>query len=97
MYQKMHMDADAFPVLDKVYVNGEHTVPFYRFLKTQKPEAIGGILEPTKKIQGETPFGELSWNYEKFFVNETGGVVGRYSHAKDVKDLEDWIKEQLAL
>lgn len=97
MYQKMHMEPDAFPVLDKVYVNGEHTVPFYRFLKTKMSKAEGGILEPTKKIQGETPPGELSWNYEKFFVNETGGVVARYTHAKDVKDLEEWIKTQLGL
>lgn len=97
MYKKMHMDADAFPVLDKVYVNGHQTVPFYRFLKEKKPDAEGGVLEATKAVQGATPRGELSWNYEKFFVNEDGDVIGRWSHAEDVLQLETWIQQQLEL
>lgn len=93
----MHMGPDTFPILDKVYVNGPNTVPFYRFLKERMPDAKGGIFEATKKVQGETPRGDLSWNYEKFFVNETGGVVGRFTHNKDVLELEGFIKAQLGL
>lgn len=92
----MHMDEDAFPVLDKVHVNGEYTVPFYRFMKQKQPVAEGGVLEPIQKIRGEIPQGELSWNYEKFFIDENGDVIKRVSHAIDVISLEEWIKEQLA-
>lgn len=95
MYKKMHMDPDAFPVLDKVDVNGENTAPFYRFLKSKNSTAVGGMLDPIKQARGEIPPGDLSWNYEKFFVNAKGEVVGRFSHAKDVLEIEEWIKGQL--
>lgn len=82
--------------MDKVEVNGKNAVGFYKFLKAQKPDAEGGVMDFIKKNSPVAP-GEISWNYEKFLVNENGEVVGRYTHQVDVKELEPEIKEKLGL
>jgi len=91
LYHKMGMSESDFPVLDKVESNGANAVGFYKFLKQKMPDAEGGVLSLLPK----QPWSELSWNYEKFLVNEEGNVVGRYTHQVDVKDLEDTIKQIL--
>jgi len=99
MYRKMNMQEQDFPILDKVHVNGEKTVPFYRFLKGQHPKAEGGVLPPIALFRGDIPAGDLSWNYEKFFVDENGKVIKRISHAKEVQspDVEEFIIKHLGL
>jgi len=93
LYHKMEMS--NFPVLDKVQANGPDAVGFYKFLKAQMPNAEGGVL-PMIAENHAVGHGELSWNYEKFLVNQKGQVIGRYTHQVDVKDLESKIKEILA-
>lgn len=55
----------TFPVLHKIKVNGDKADPVYKFLKTQKP----GLLGMTR----------VTWNFEKFLIDQNGEVVGRYS------------------
>ncbi len=50
----------TFPVMDKVEVNGEGTIPLYEVLKqTADDEGLAG---------------EVGWNFEKFLVTPDGSV-----------------------
>lgn len=87
IYHKMGMS--NFPVLDKVKANGGKTASFYKFLKAHKNHAEGPVGK-----HSASP-GDLSWNYEKFLVDENGQVLGRYTSRFDVKHLESRIQNIL--
>lgn len=52
----------AFPLLNKQEVNGDNRSPLYTWLVDSE---VGG---------GET----IGWNFEKFLVDRSGAVIGRY-------------------
>jgi glutathione peroxidase len=54
-----------FPMFGKVEVNGDGAHPLFRWLKAQKPGALG--IEAIK------------WNFSKFLVDREGRVVERYA------------------
>ena len=54
-----------FPMFDKIDVNGEGAHPLFKWLKAQKPGALG--IEAIK------------WNFSKFLVDREGRVVERYA------------------
>jgi glutathione peroxidase len=54
----------AFPMTEKVEVNGPHAHPLYREL-TAVPDASGEA-------------GDVQWNFEKFLVDGDGRVVNRF-------------------
>jgi glutathione peroxidase len=54
----------TFPMLSKVDVNGPDRHPLYQEL-VQTPDADGAT-------------GDIQWNFEKFLVDPTGTVVGRF-------------------
>jgi glutathione peroxidase len=54
----------AFPLLEKVEVNGDQRHPLYQEL-TEVPDAEGTA-------------GDIQWNFEKFLVAPGGEVVGRF-------------------
>ena len=54
----------AFPLFEKVDVNGAHAHPIYQEL-TQAEDAEGKA-------------GDVTWNFEKFLVSPSGKVVGRF-------------------
>lgn len=54
----------TFPIMEKVDVNGTHTHPFWKWLKTHKPGLLG--------------IRYVKWNFEKFLVDGNGKVVSRY-------------------
>lgn len=54
-----------FPILEKADVNGGQRAPLYQWL-------VGSAAGGGKKI---------SWNFEKFVVDRTGAVVGRFGPA----------------
>lgn len=70
MYHKLNETAGAFPIFDKVVVNGPGSSPIYRFLKG-------------KMFKGDDVFGEIAWNYEKFLVNAAGVPVHRVASQTD--------------
>lgn len=70
----------TFPVLAKVEVNGEQTIPLYEWLKSSAPGVLGSKA--------------IKWNFTKFLVNRHGQVVKRFapqdkpeSLAKPIEDL----------
>lgn len=55
----------TFPMFAKVAVNGPHAHLLYQYLKGERRGLLG-----TRAIK---------WNFAKFLVDRTGGVVGRFS------------------
>ena len=55
----------AFPLFEKVDVNGAHAHPIYQEL-TQAEDAEGKA-------------GDVLWNFEKFLIGKDGGVVSRFA------------------
>ena len=56
--------AVTFPMFAKIDVNGSHAHPLFNHLKNAK----SGLLGPS-----------IKWNFTKFLVDRSGGVVGRYA------------------
>jgi glutathione peroxidase len=55
----------SFPMFGKIDVNGDEAHPLYKWLKSEKPGALG--IEAIK------------WNFSKFLVDREGRVVERYA------------------
>ena len=55
----------GFPMFEKVDVNGDAAHPLFKWLKAEKPGALG--IEAIK------------WNFSKFLVDRDGKVVERYA------------------
>ena len=88
----------------KIEVNGENAHPMYRFLKEQK--GFGGFDEDnplamilqSRLSRMQSDFMEsldIKWNFTKFLIDRDGNVVERFEPTKDMKIVEDRIKELL--
>ena len=55
----------TFPMFAKIDVNGEGQAPLYAFLKQAQP--------------GDGDSSDITWNFEKFLVDQTGSVVARFA------------------
>ena len=54
-----------FPMFAKIEVNGEGATPLYQYLTAEQPNDDGTT--------------DISWNFTKFLVDQSGTVVKRYS------------------
>ncbi len=54
----------TFPLFEKVWVNGKHAHPLFRFL--------------TYRLPGLTGNRDIKWNYTKFLIGRDGTPVRRY-------------------
>ena len=83
MYKKVGLEHGAFPVFDKVEVNGPGSLPLFRFLKKRAPKLPGcaGC--------------EIAWNYEKFLLDGAGVPVARYAAATSPMAAEEMIVKLL--
>ena len=73
----------TFPLFTKIDVNGESAHPLYRRL-TQVADADG---------EG----GDVAWNFEKFVIDDSGEIVGRFRPRTEPDDdaIIDLIEEHL--
>ena len=55
----------SFPMLEKSIVSGNSAIPLYQFL--------------TSKVVHPKTGGKITWNFNKFLINQDGHVVKRYS------------------
>ena len=62
----------TFPMFEKLEVNGENRHPLYTEL-TETPDADGKA-------------GDIQWNFEKFLVDSTGAIVGRFRPMTEPED-----------
>jgi len=73
----------TFPMFEKTVVTGPEKAPLYELLTEAQP--VAQIADPgfKDKLRGygltvnEAP--ELTWNFEKFLVDPSGKVVGRFA------------------
>ena len=72
----------AFPLFDKIEVNGPGTHPLYQYLK--------------RKARGMLGLQAVKWNFTKFLVNKHGEVIKRYAPATSPAKIETMILECLA-
>jgi glutathione peroxidase len=72
----------TFPMFGKVDVNGPNEHPLFRFLKDEKPGALG-----TKSIK---------WNFTKFLVERDGHVLKRYGSSTTPNDIDADVVAALA-
>lgn len=73
----------TFPLFAKIDVNGEDAHPLYRRL-TQVADADGEA-------------GDVAWNFEKFVIDDSGEIVGRFRPRTEPDDdaIIDLIEEHL--
>lgn len=93
----------TFPRFKKIEVNGENESPLYTFLKKSvgKREKGGGlfmnlVIGLTSLVNGKSKNdNDIKWNFEKFLVDRTGNVVGRFAPTVKPEKIEDKIEELL--
>ena len=72
----------SFPVLSKISVAGLDQHPLYAGLTAARPEATGAteFRASMAKYKLElAPAPGVLWNFEKFLINRSGDVVGRFA------------------
>jgi glutathione peroxidase len=70
----------TFPLFEKIEVNGSHTHPVFKYLKSK----LGGL------------FGSrIKWNFTKFLLDANGRPVRRFSPVTKPLAIEPYIKELL--
>lgn len=71
-----------FPMFSKITVAGENKHPLYAALIAAEPKAQGTeVFRQRLQGFGISPNGEpeVLWNFEKFLIDRSGAVVGRFS------------------
>lgn len=71
-----------FPMFGKIDVNGDDAHPLWKWLKAEKPGALG--IEAIK------------WNFSKFLVDRDGAVVERYAPTTEPEAIAADIEKLLA-
>lgn len=82
-----------FPQMKKSDVNGEHALPLYGYLKSQKGfDGFGKgakalmmnmVAKSENKDYKTSP--DIKWNFTKFVVDRKGNVVARFEPTYDMK------------
>ena len=71
-----------FPLYSKIPVTGDAKHPLYDHLTSAQPETANrGVMEERLRGHGMQPTSapEVLWNFEKFLVDRSGQVVGRFA------------------
>lgn len=71
----------SFKIMKKCKVNGVNALPLYKYLKDQQPRMFG--------------FTFVRWNFEKFLIDRSGRVHGRYSTLTKPKSMKEDIEQLL--
>lgn len=92
-----------FPQMKKSDVNGEHALPLYTYLKSQKgfagfgkgPKSLlmSGMLKKIDPDYRNNP--EIKWNFTKFLVNRDGQVIARFEPTANMADVEKEVVQLL--
>ena len=66
-------------MFSKICVNGKDAIPLYQFLRTNS--SLNG--------------GKIGWNFGKFLVSKSGGVIGYYGPGTDPFKMRSDIENNL--
>lgn len=87
-----------FPLTTRVEVNGANAHPFWVWLRESLPvpsdEGGKNIMNDRTRIAWDpVSRSDLSWNFEKFLINQEGVPVKRYSPSFKTIDVKDDIEK----
>jgi glutathione peroxidase-family protein len=71
-----------FPLMDKVDVNGDGAIPFYKYIKKEKTGILG--------TEG------VKWNFTYFVIDKAGKTVERFAPGASSKELDKVIAPLMA-
>lgn len=71
----------SFPMMSKISVKGKQKHPLYRWLTTGSENGVGDS--------------KVSWNFQKYMIDENGNLVGHFSPKKkpESDEIIAWITE----
>ena len=92
-----------FDQMKKSDVNGENSLPLYKWLKEQKgfegmgkgPAALAMNLMLKKLDKNYKSNPDIKWNFTKFVIDRKGNVVARFEPTADMKKVEECVKSLL--
>ena len=70
-----------FPMFSKILVNGDDASELYKWLKTEQP--------------GKGDTSDITWNFEKFLVDQDGNVVQRFGPRVTPEEVRPHIEKLL--
>ncbi len=91
----------SFPVFSKVNVLGEERDELFNYLTELEPKEWLDTPENDKSYEFQREFHggywgkDITWNYNKFLINQEGVLVGRYASFVDPADLHSRIENLL--
>ncbi len=98
----MHFNT-TFPQMKKADVNGEHELPLYTWLKSQK--GFEGFTEHPYKALLEKMFADadpdwdkkpdIKWNFTKFLIGREGNVIARFEPTADMEEVRKAVSAAL--
>ena len=71
----------TFPMFAKIEVNGSDACELYEWLRSQQP--------------GDGATNDITWNFEKFLIDRSGAVVGRFAPMTTPEELAPIVVELL--
>lgn len=93
----------TFPQMKKSDVNGEHQLPLYAYLKSQKgfngfgegkmADLMRGHL--AKINPGYENSSDIKWNFTKFVIDRSGNVVARFEPTADMEAVKAFIMKEI--
>ena len=69
----------TFPIFQKIYVNGNNAHPLFKHLSLMCPGIFGSR--------------NIKWNFTKFFIDNNGIPVRRFSPVTNMVLIEDYIRD----
>ena len=93
----------TFPLSAKVDVREESAIPLYQYLTSQKGfEGLGrGLKSKAFEMMLKAKYKEgykdsqVKWNFTKFLVDKSGGVVARYEPTVEPRDIAPDVEKLL--
>ena len=93
----------TFPQMKKSDVNGEHQLPLYAYLKSQKGFNGFGEGKMADLMRGHLAKinpdyennSDIKWNFTKFVIDRAGNVVARFEPTADMEAVKAFIMKEI--
>jgi glutathione peroxidase len=89
----------TFPVLAKVDVNGDASVPLYEFLRSEAPgdwgPHLGDFYSRINEVKPPADPADVKWNFTKFLVDRDGRVIKRYEPPVTAEEIRTELVDHL--
>ena len=92
----------TFPQFAKIDVNGEHAIPFYKYLTENTTFAgfsgpMGLIMKgiARKMDKDYRNNGNIKWNFTKFLIDRSGEIAARFEPTESLDKVKEKVEEAL--